>query len=373
MSILTKKRTTSDYEEKLVILPKNSRENIQAAINNFRKFVEEKHNSTPDEICGELVEIKKSKGDEEYEDALYNFLQEWIDWNVSKNAGAYTIKTRFSILRSYLYYLGVKSNPQDIKQLLRFPKRTIDERYPLKKNELRDLVLAHPRNLKRQALYLACSSSGMRQGEALHIKKKDLDFSLDRIMIRIKGEYTKTKIARTTFVSKECQDKIMSYLPSLKDDDYVFTNSKGDFKNRGRAEQTALSSALERLGYNERYSSNGFYKITSHSFRAFFFTAATRKHDENYAHKMTGHGGYLMQYDRMDDKEKLRMYLELEPDLVVFDQTRNELEIEKLREENEKIDELKEELRKFKSQQAEKDKIIVQELKDKGVLNEKQY
>lgn len=142
-------------------------------------------------------------------------------------------------MRSFLYYLGVKSNPQDIKQLLKFPRKIVEERYPLKKNELRDLVLAYPRNLKRQALYLTCSSSGMRQGEALCIKKNDLDISQDRMMIRIKGEYIKTGIARTIFVSKECQEKIMSYLPSLKDDDYVFTNSKGDFKSRGRTEQTA--------------------------------------------------------------------------------------------------------------------------------------
>jgi len=368
MSILTKKKTTQDYEEKLANLPTNTRENIQAAINNFKRFVQEKHQSTPDDICGELVEIRKTDGDEKYEDVLYNFLQEWIDWNVANKAGAYTIKTRFSILRTFLYFLGVKSNPQDIKQLLKFPRRTIDEKYPLKKNELRDLVLAHPRNPKRQALYLACSSSGMRSGEALCIKKEDLDFSQERIMIRIKGEYTKTQIARTTFVSKECEEKIMTYLSQIKDDDYVFTNSKGDFKTRGRAEQMALSSALERLGYNERYSSNGFYKITSHSFRAYFFTAATRKHDENYAHKMTGHGGYLMQYDRIDDKEKLKMYLELEPDLVVFDQTKNELEIEKLKEENYVVSQLREEVKKLKENQAQIDQKILDELREKGVI-----
>ena len=216
----------------------------------------------------------------------------------------------------------------------------------MKKQELRDLVVAQARNPKRQALYLACSSSGMRSGEALHIKKKDLDLSLDRITIRINAEYTKTKAGRTTFVSKECGEKIMTYLHKLDDDDYVFTNSTGDFKTRGRAEQMALASALERLGFNEKYSSNGFYKITSHSFRAYFFTLATRKHDENYAHKMTGHGGYLMQYDRMDDKKKLEMYLELEPDLVVFDQTKNEIKIKKLQRENESIEQLRDEIKR---------------------------
>ena len=267
-----------------------------------------------------------------------------------------------------MYYLGVKSNPQDIKQLLKFPRKITEEKYPLKKQELRDLVLAQVRYPKRQALYLACSSSGMRSGEALSIKKKDLDFSLDRIMIRIKAEYTKTKTARTTFVSKECEEKIMTYLQKLDDDDKVFTNSKGDFKTRGRTEQMALANALEVLGYNQKYSSNGFYKITSHSFRAYFFTLATRKHDENYAHKMTGHGGYLMQYDRMDEEEKLRLYLKLEPDLVVFDQTKNEFEIEKLRQENMIVNQLRDEITKLKENQARIDQKMIEELREKGVL-----
>jgi len=368
MSILTKKKTTADYEEKLALLPTNSRENVQAAINNFKKFVLEIHQSTPDQICGELIVIKKQQGDDEYEDALYNFLQEWIDWNISKKAGAYTIRTRFSILRTFLYSLGVKTNPQDIKQLLSFPKKIVEEKYPLKKQELKDLVTAQARNPKRQAFYLACSSSGMRSGEALHIKKKDLDLSFDRITIRIKAEYTKTKTGRTTFVSKECGDKIMTYLHKLDDNDYVFTNSKGDFKARGRVEQTALANVLERLGYNEKYSSNGFYKITSHSFRAYFFTLATRRHDENYAHKMTGHGGYLMQYDRMNDEEKLKMYLELEPDLVVFDQTKNEIQIKKLKQENMIVEQLQDEITKLKENQARIDQKIIENLQKEGEL-----
>jgi integrase len=366
MSILTKKRTTQDYLEKLITIPKNTAENVRATINNFVKFVKEKHGTTSESICEELITIRKSKGDDEYEDSLYSLLQDWIDWNVSNGAGAYSIRMRFSIIRSYLYHLGVKTNPQDIKQLLKFPKRIKEERYPLKKQELRDLVLAQQRYPKRQVLYLGCSSSGMRMGEALKICKKDLDFSLERIMVRIKAEYTKTKTARTTFLSKECGEKLKTYLNKLSDDDLVFSNSKNQY--RMRTEQMALSHAIEALGYNQKYTSNGFYKITSHSFRAYFFTAATRKHDENYAHKMTGHGGYLMQYDRMTDEDKLKMYLALEPDLLVFDQTKNELEIQQLKEDVESISELRAEVRTLRENQAKQDKKILDEMRNSGVL-----
>src|SRR5713226_876021 len=136
MSIITKKRTTQDYLERLTTIPKNTAENVRATINNFMKFVKEKHETIPENICEQLISIRKSKGDDEYEDSLYDILQNWIDWNVSNKAGAYSIRMRFSIIRSYLYHLGVKTNPQDIKQLLRFPKKINEERYPIKKQEL---------------------------------------------------------------------------------------------------------------------------------------------------------------------------------------------------------------------------------------------
>lgn len=366
MSILVKKKTTESYLEKMVTtLPVKSWESSRSAIRNFIKFSMAKYGTTSDEICHELVEIRKSKGEEEYEDALYSLLQEWIDWNITIGTGNYTIRTRFSLIRSYLYYLGVKTNSQDIKQLLKFPKKIQEERHPLRKQELKDLVLSHSRHPVRQALYLACSSSGMRMGEALKICKKDLDFSLDRIMVRIKPEYTKTKQARTTILSKECEQKIRTYLDKLDDNDLVFSKSKKDVM---RTEQQALGRALKTLGYTEKYSSNGFYKITSHSFRAYFFTAAARKHGENYAHKLVGHGGYLMQYDRLTDEDKLKMYIELEPDLVVFDQTKNELEIEKLRDENLSIKELREEVKKLRENQAKQDRRVIEDMRKDGIL-----
>ncbi len=79
---------------------------------------------------------------------------------------------------------------------------------------------------------------------------------------------------------------------------------------------------------------------------------------------MTGHGGYLIEYDRMAEDEKLERYLELEPDLVIYDQTKNELEINQLREKVEGIDELKNEVQKLREAQAKSDKKILETMKN---------
>jgi hypothetical protein len=83
---------------------------------------------------------------------------------------------------------------------------------------------------------------------------------------------------------------------------------------------------------------------------------------------MTGHGGYLMQYDRLTEDERLQMFIELEPDLVLFDQTKNELEIQKLKEENQKIETLQKEVEELRKNQAEQDMKIINTLKGQGVI-----
>lgn len=368
MNLILRRKTTEDYFKKISSEPQSTMREKKLVVKGFTKFLDEKYYMTPEKFAEDLLELKKQKGEDEFIGSLYDVLQEWINYNLERKLGHYTLQVRFAHLRSYLYHLGMRTNPQDIKQLLRFPKKIKEERYPLKKSELQNLILAHARYPRRQALYLACSSSGMRIGEALSVRKRDLDLSYERIMVRIRAENTKTRQARTTFLSRECQEKIKLYLNRLNDDDLVFTYAKG--KNPTLLEQNALRRALERLNLTQKYTSNGFYKITSHSFRAYFFTAAARKHGENYAHKLTGHGGYLMQYDRMTDEEKLKMYLELEPDLVVFDQTRNELEISRLQEENQSVKELREEVRKLKENQAIQDRKILDEMKQKGIIVE---
>jgi len=354
--IIRKEKTTEEYYKMIATEPKRTIENKKLGIRNFNKFAGEKYNTNTEQLCKDLLLIKKTNGDEEYIDSLYNIIQEWINWNISNGLGPSTLRARFSFLRNFLYYLGIKTDHQDVKQLLRFPKKNKEERYPLKKEELRDLVLAQSRYPKRQAIYLACSSSGMRIGEAVSIRKKDLDLSQNRIIVRIRPEYTKTREGRTTFLSKECGDKVMAYLESLGSEDLVFSNSTKD--SRITIEITAIQRALKRLGFTKKYSSNNFLKITSHSFRAYFFTHAARKHGENYAHRLVGHGGYLIQYDRMTEEEKLEKYKELEPELVIFDQTSNELKIEKLEEKTASIEDLREEVKRLQENQAKQELLV---------------
>ncbi len=367
-SFLSKKRTKEGFLEKISSEPAATRGNRIFSIKNFERFVKTKYDGRNfEEICEELITLQG----QERENALYDMLQDWINWNYQcegkKNS---TIRLMFSSVKKFLYYKGIKIHPQDIKENLKFGKITVDEKYPLSDDEYRSIINAFGRHPSRQALYLSLGSSGMRIGEALKLRKKDLDFSKERIIINLPSDITKTRKGRTTYLSKEAEKTLKPILSKLAAEDLIFTKEYVDPHYASIVEQKAFTTVLDRLGLNNRYSSNNFHKISSHSFRSYFFTKATRKHGENYAHKLVGHNGYLMQYDRMTDEEKLKMYLELEPNLVIFDQTRNELEISKLRKENQSIEELREEVKKLRESQARKDREILENMRDRGILPE---
>jgi integrase len=364
-SFLSKKKDGASFDEVLSTAPKSTQQNKRYAIKLLGKFVEESYpgRNTLDVI--DELRLLKSQESQPYEDALYGMLQDWINWNQKKGRGNYTIRVAFSNIRKYLFHMGIKTSEQDIKEYLIFGKRTREDRHPLSQMESQRIVDGLSRHPLIQALFLALGSSGMRIGEAISLKKKDLDLTGKRIKVNIPAN-TKTRTGRTTYLSLETEKLLRPHLERIQPDDHVF--AKKNHKPDASSVRTMLGRLVDKLVLSERYQSNNIRKITSHSFRAYFFTKAARKHGENYAHRMTGHGGYLMEYDRMTEDEKLELYLELEPDLVIYGQTKNELEINQLREKAEGINELKQEIQKLREAQSKSDKKIVDSLKNNNFL-----
>lgn len=366
MSIIKTEKTTEAYLRKISHEPHNTFRGKELAAKKWADFTLEQHNLTPEKFAEELLAIKRKDGEEEYEDILFDQLQEFVNGlEINPNS----IKTTFSYLRPFLYHLGIKISDQDKKMRLKFPKIQKEEKYALSQDELRKIMLDFSHYPKRQALILACSSSGMRQGEAVQVIKDDMTLVGNRYKVVLRSEITKTRTTRTVFFSGETKEKIDSYIHDLKSSDCVLANGNVCVKSRCAAEHKALSRSLDRLGLNMRYSSNEYHKITFHSFRAYFFTKAVRTHGENYAHRMTGHSGYLMEYDRMTEDEKLEWYLKLEPELSIFDTTKQMLENERIKKEHSsQFREMKDEIQSLRNQLAKQDKKILDNLFSKGLI-----
>lgn len=130
----------------------------------------------------------------------------------------------------------------------------------------------------------------------------------------------------------------------MNDDDLVFGSNEKSHLALTNSEQI-LARILEKIGLNERYESNKRYKINTHSFRAFGITALSRK-DPNFAKKIAGQKGYLLQYDRMNDMDKLEIYQKYEIDLIIDDSEKKQAEIIKLKDKNSELEKMKFDIQK---------------------------
>jgi len=339
MASLQKERNLEAYYEKISIKPKNSRRGIERAINNFNKFTKEKFDRKEiDEVIDEIKILKD-------ENVVFDTLQSWITWNHG-SLGPRAIKGYFVAIKKYFHYRGIKLTNDDVKEELTFPTLEEEEAYPISTEDLRK-ILSVARH-KKKTLYLAQSSSGMRIGELMQIRKKHLTLIKNRFMVKIPAKFTKKRRARTTFFSIEASQMILPYLKKMKDDDLVFTkNSNPDYATN--IESVNLNNYCAKVGLDARYD-NRVHKITTHSFRAFFITRMNRR-DSDFRKMIVGHKGYDSRYDRLTDDEKLNLYLKFEPDLLVYDVTKSKAEIEQLKDEKSILLKKQEELEEMRETQ----------------------
>ena len=317
------------------------REHIRVQASTTKKMFESAYRSFPG--IEELIDSRPS------DDGVYDYLQKRINAMHERSNSLGTIRAYFGHTKQYLHYRGIKLNPIDIKQSLNFPKQQKEEMRPLSLSTFQNILrrCSH----KREMLYLAQSSSGMRIGEMLQIRKKDIHMHTARLLVRIQAKYTKTGMGRTTFLSVEAAKMVAPRLREIDDSDLVF-GTGCDLDNGVSTEATYLSKLQKKIGINDKYETNGRNVITTHTFRAYFITKVSRK-DPNLAKFFAGQKGYMLQYDRLSDEEKLALYIEIEPSLLVSDKARDQEKIRKLEQENAR-------LRKFES----KNKDLKRENKD---------
>jgi len=308
--------------------------NYKSAIKNFEDFCKEKHGKA------DVIEDLKEHTDLE----VLDFIQSWIDYNDKLNPA--TIQNMFSRIKKYLHHRGIKLHPQDIKEELVFRRNFDEELYPLTDENIQ-LIVKEMRH-KNKVQFICQSSSLMRIGELVQLRKKHLIITSENIILKLPATITKLNKARTTFFSKEASKLLRPLLRKMDDNDLVFgSNEKVHFAETNS--EQILTRVLEKVGLNQRYEHNHRYKINTHSFRAFGITALSRI-DPNFAKKLAGQKGYLLQYDRMNDDEKLKLYQKFEIDLII-DNT------EKLKLENQK--------KSVKITELEENKATIQDLESK--------
>ncbi len=304
-------RTKKSFKDKISPLNESTKEAIGYLISNFENFSMEKYGK-----ADLIPDLKKAE-----EEELYDVLQNWINWNSKLSTS--TVQTYFSHLRKYLHYFGIKLHDQDIKAELTFKHKIQEERYGLKLSDIQSIL--KEMKYKNKVQYMCQLSSLMRIGEIIQLKKKHLILGQRNIIVKIPPSIAKFGKARTTFFSKEASRLLIPLLKDMKDSDIVFGSSDNPkftaYKNKvnsASATKQVLRLAVKKTGLTDTYESTGRYMINTHCFRAYGITKLSR-FDPNFAKKLAGQKGYLLEYDRMNDEEKLDVYEKYESDLSIDD------------------------------------------------------
>ena len=269
----------------------------------------------------------------------------------AKKAG--TIRGHLSSIKDYLRTChGIRLTNEDLKDFVKYPKDGKQLREPLDLETVKLLLTyADP---TRCSLYYVLLTSGMRLGEGCSLKKSNFNTEVRPIKIHLRADQTKTHEARDTYISEEAWEKLQPIFDATEEGKYLFHSYK-EIREAVTAEsryfirlrkriafalhhKEACDEFPEGTGILKRYENSVRCEVQIHAMRAYFMTKASMKHGTDYAHALAGHHTYLDQYIRIPEKQKRKMYLELQDDLLletkkVHSEEVHEKEVSELREE----------------------------------------
>jgi integrase len=325
------------------------------AFTSFDKFVFVKFGkNTTDDVVSDIMKLPESR----HESVMIDLFQKYLEWKC-EDSKANTATGYYQTIVEYFSYRQLKINHYNLRRGITLPQDPKDKKHPLKLDEIVKLVdYSKP---KRKALYTTLVSSGMRIGETLGLRKRDFDFSQERVMITIPATLTKMKEERETYISKEAEHYLTPIIKKMNQDELVFTKNANIIKSVNN-EILNFWHLRNKSELNMKYDNSVVHKITLHSFRSFFETQASNTHGLEYAHALIGHSGYLKQYYRLSDEDRLEKYIELEPKITIGEDFRNKIKIRKLENEKSELEKTTERLKIME------EKLTVQEKETKWLF-----
>ncbi len=138
-------------------------------------------------------------------------------------------------------------------------------------------ILNATENLKHKAVLMTIYSAGLRIGEAVSLKLKDIDSG--RMQIRV--ENAKGKKDRYTLLSEKNLEVLRSYVKEYKPRIWLFEGAKGETYSQ-KAIQQILRKAVEKVGLKKHITVH----TLRHSFATHLLEAGT---DIRYIQSLLGH------------------------------------------------------------------------------------
>jgi integrase len=322
----------SSYLANVSIVNKATALKYRERLKKFEVFVIEHYDLAIDDI---VVQITKGKID------VYDMLGIYVQSLNNNFISPVTLKNHVITIKNFLEYHDIDISPRKFKIKVRMPKVVRKKKEALSKEEIIEILNVCD-NIRLRTYVMLLAGTGMRATEALSIRIKDIDSSPARVFVR--GEYTKTKVDRTIFLTEELTQQLKSWLdykhrtrrvchqdkqkgkviteyrtPDKKDTDLVFAvyqdkmmpNPDSLYEDLRRS----FANTLDRSGKGDREDGNQRRRqITLHSFRRFVKTTISDLGYADFSEWFIGHSGST--YWTKKDSEKAEIFRKVEPYLT---------------------------------------------------------
>jgi len=325
-----------------------------------------------------IVDVRRLTNDgrldvlESYERDITKYWQ----WLISENRSPKTIQNAVDCIRVFLKQYRIQLDDIFWENIRRrgTGNKPVTQETPITKEMLKR-ILIHG-DAKAKAMILVIASSGMRIGEAIKLKIKDIDLNSTptKITVRYTGPNSvKNKSSRVTFISNEATVALKEWL-RIRDESLATSTKRSNLP--GRAKQSnddrlffcstqnvrkIWNRLLEKAGVDQKDDRTGRHKVIVHGLRKYFRTNFSR-HNRDIAEVLMGHEGYLSSaYLRFTEEELKQEYLKGSKHLLVFETAVDAEELKTLQSE----------LQETKNQLIESNKRI--DLINNGLLKSQEF
>ena len=243
------------------------------------------------------------------EQAFVEFIRALRDRSRSPN----TIRLYATAVRRF--YEATKRPLGQLETRLVIPKRRVmRETNAIDRELAREIVLTAPP--RKRALFHLLWGTGLRIGEALALRKKDVDLASDPPRIRVITE--KTNKSRVVFLPRDLAMRLRNHITDLNDDDYVF-HVEGNPRRPLNPDKVGelFRRILFKLDKLKRDSSGRGYVYSLHSFRRSYETVLATSGVHPMAIKLLlGHSqGVEDSYLRLSVNDLVAEWRKAEPNL----------------------------------------------------------
>jgi integrase len=331
----TTSQIISDYIADTSMMNELTAREYHARLRTFEAFIEKKYSQLVENI---LSNIKNGKQDP------YSLLSEYAKYLNQQKISTLTLKQRVVTVKNFLEYHDIDISPRRFKLKVKLPRIIRKNKEALSKEDIVEILNAAS-DIRIKTYVLLLAATGMRAGEALSVRIKDLDLNSSPARLFVRGQYTKTRTDRTIFLTDEASHQLKSWL------DYKYRTRRVCYKDRRDGEKTiseyrsptkndtdlifavyqdierpnylwlyhdfvkSFEMTLDRNGKGAREDGNERRRqITFHSFRRYVKTTISDLGYADYSEYFIGHSGST--YWRKKDSEKAEIFRKIEPYLT---------------------------------------------------------